>query len=1115
MFPHHKKQLLKTILYTGLTTATLAITGCGGSSEEPNRPPSANAGSDVSVSENNEVTLNVTASDSDGSVASFAWQQTDGPTITLSNTTVSSLTFTTPEVTEDTTATFSVTITDNEGLTATDTVVVNIANVNKLPTVELLVDTLDVNEETAVTIVAEGDDEDGSIASYAWSQVSGVTLELGGTSDAAVEITAPDVTENQEAVVSVTVTDNEGATATTEMTVIVVNTPVANISTLSPDFGIAGSEVTVTTNALIPANTQLMMNGVAIEAELVSDTSLTFSVPAEATTGAVTLKYQEETSNQVIFEVTENGLIAPTEDGIIVDELGTEVISDYVLVAISEDASSEAEAARLADLIGGSVVGRIEELNVWQIEVDADTIADLEAFVATLEAQATVRYAMIDSNVTGESIDWSADPDRPSQRSRNRVEEGAALYASKVSLAPSETQLLPFFMAIGISEDGIDFDVDDFDSYLESERSASNVNIYAGDFSADEVDHGIQVTGIVAAELGDGGNAGLVSALAGSHSGANIYVAGGSIAGRISKTLAQLRAGATVINWSWGVHKTGYQTCEGTAGSSNPRSAGEFAGIEKMVKDFVTTLEKDYPSAVVVSSAGNGRTDAGDANSRLPTSIESDQLIVVGAHTTQGTVFDATTTEDAYAANTCFADSTNTDVKRASYSNYGDRVDITAAGSIMGYNAEPHIFGDTDGDGFSDYSNAGTSYATPLVTATIALMQSVNPNLSPSEIKAMLRSSALPIQNDVALTSPAGTDVVTRALTATESAANAGMGARLNVEGAIQAAIDSREAETLTKGDLVNVDLGGFETSVTQTIDVVIPGDSPVFNEVDIMFIVDVSGSYKDDLSTFRSRAISLIDAFDSAGQDVKIGVSSFSDFPQSSYGSSYDYSFSLDQTLTDDPAAVVSALNNLSILSGRDYPESQLEAVYQTADAASGWREGALPVMFLATDASFHDSDNESSYPGAGFTETVARLNDQNMTVFGLQSGGTVSDVLTLTSATNGDAFSLSRNSAEVVESVLDAIDVASSNISVKMEPSGDFYDIVESIVPLGDNVSEDGVSVTGVNPGDTISFDVTFKRSFLEIFGDESHTITLRLLVNANGVAIIQEIPVVINFD
>jgi hypothetical protein len=379
----------------------------------------------------------------------------------------------------------------------------------------------------------------------------------------------------------------------------------------------------------------------------------------------------------------------------------------------------------------------------------------------------------------------------------------------------------------------------------------------------------------------------------------------------------------------------------------------------------------------------------------------------------------------------------------------------------------------------------------------------------------MLRSSALPIQNDVALTSPAGTDVVTRALTATESAANAGMGARLNVEGAIQAAIDSREAETLTKGDLVNVDLGGFETSVTQTIDVVIPGDSPVFNEVDIMFIVDVSGSYKDDLSTFRSRAISLIDAFDSAGQDVKIGVSSFSDFPQSSYGSSYDYSFSLDQTLTDDPAAVVSALNNLSILSGRDYPESQLEAVYQTADAASGWREGALPVMFLATDASFHDSDNESSYPGAGFTETVARLNDQNMTVFGLQSGGTVSDVLTLTSATNGDAFSLSRNSAEVVESVLDAIDVASSNISVKMEPSGDFYDIVESIVPLGDNVSEDGVSVTGVNPGDTISFDVTFKRSFLEIFGDESHTITLRLLVNANGVAIIQEIPVVINFD
>lgn len=1112
MYTHHKNRLLKKVICTSLATSVLTITGCGGSSDEPNRPPLANAGADISVDENTEVTLSVTASDEDGSVSSYAWQQTDGPSITLTGASSSSVTFTAPEVTEDTIATFSVTVSDDEGLTTTDNVQVTIVNVNKLPTVSLT-ETISVNEESSQTVTAEAADADGEISSYVWTQVSGVTLDLENTTGSTLEINAPAVTEDQAVVLSLTVTDNEGATTEKQLAVTVVNTPVPNIVNLSPDFGVAGTEVIVTADSMIPSNTQLKLNGISISADDVTDSQLTFKIPAEATTGAVSLNYQEEISNSVIFEVTLNGLIAQSESGIIVDELGTEVISDYILVAITKEASSDTEAARLAALIGGTVIGKIEELDVWQIEVTAETVADLEGFIATMEAESTVRYAMIDSNVTGEAVDWSADPGRPQQRERNRVEEGVALYEAKVNRSPTESQLLPFFMAIGISESGIDYDVADFDQFLESERSASNVNIYAKDMT--DAEHGTQVTGIVAAELGDSGNAGLISALSNSHSGANINVSAGSIAARISKTLAQVRAGATVINWSWGVHKEGVQTCRGTTGTNNLRSTLQFNGIKNLVNNFFDTLHKNYPNVVIASSAGNGSTDASDTNFRLPSSVISDQLIVVGAHTTQGTVLDATTTEDQWAAGYCFADSTNTDVKRASYSNYGERVDITASGSIMGYEAQEHIIEDADGDGVAEYSNWGTSYSTPLVTATVALMQSVNPNLSPAEIKGMLRSSALPIQNDVALAGVTSTAIVTRALTSSESATNVGMGARLNVEGAIQAAINSRESETLTKGDLVNVELGGFGTSVTQTIDVVIPSDSPVFNEVDIMFIVDVSGSYSDDLSTFRSRAISLIDAFDSAGQDVHIGVSSFSDFPVSPFGNSRDYAFSLDQSLTEQPELVINALNDLDILSGSDFPESQLEAVYQTADAASGWREGALPVMFLATDAHFHDSDTNASYPGAGFSETLARLDENNMTVFGLQSGGAIEDVLRLTSATGGEAFSLSRDSAEVVESVLGAIDLASSNLSVQMAPSGDFYNIVESIVPLGDSVSEDGKSVTGVNPGDTISFDVTFKRSFLEIFGDESHTITLRLLVNANDVAIIQEIPVVINFD
>ncbi len=348
MYTHHKNRLLKKIICTSLATSVLTITGCGGSTDEPNRPPLANTGADISVDVNTEVTLSVTASDEDGSVSSYAWKQTDGPSI--------------------------------------------------------------------------------------------------------------------------------GATTEKQLAVTVVNTPVPKIVNLSPDFGVAGTEVIVTADSMIPSNTQLKLNGISISADDVTDSQLTFKIPAEATTGAVSLNYQEQISNSVIFEVTLNGLIAQSESGIIADELGTEVISDYILVAITEEASSNTEAVRLAALIGGTVIGKIEELDVWQIEVTAETVADLEGFIATMEAESTVRYAMIDSNITGEAVDWSADPGRPQQRERNRVEEGVALYEAKVNRSPTESQLLPFFMAIGISESGIDYDVADFDQFLESERPSNSAS---------------------------------------------------------------------------------------------------------------------------------------------------------------------------------------------------------------------------------------------------------------------------------------------------------------------------------------------------------------------------------------------------------------------------------------------------------------------------------------------------------------------------------------------------------------------------------------------------------------------------------------------------------------
>lgn len=92
-------------------------------------------------------------------------------------------------------------------------------------------------------------------------------------------------------------------------------------------------------------------------------------------------------------------LVAPYRDSIIIDELGNEIVGQYVLVALKEESSNKLEALQLAKLIDGYVVGKIDELNVWQIEVNAESIQQLNSLVIILEKEPTVRYVMIDSNI--------------------------------------------------------------------------------------------------------------------------------------------------------------------------------------------------------------------------------------------------------------------------------------------------------------------------------------------------------------------------------------------------------------------------------------------------------------------------------------------------------------------------------------------------------------------------------------------------------------------------------------------------------------------------------------------------------------------------------------------
>lgn len=127
-----------------ILAALLLLAGCGGGGDgedaPANRSPRANAGQDQTVDAGSTVTLDGSgSSDSDGSVASYQWAQTTGPTVTLLNDDAASASFVAPMVDASVTLTFELTVTDNDGATSDpDTVSVEVQPVTMPPVTEMV-----------------------------------------------------------------------------------------------------------------------------------------------------------------------------------------------------------------------------------------------------------------------------------------------------------------------------------------------------------------------------------------------------------------------------------------------------------------------------------------------------------------------------------------------------------------------------------------------------------------------------------------------------------------------------------------------------------------------------------------------------------------------------------------------------------------------------------------------------------------------------------------------------------------------------------------------------------------------------------------------------------------
>ena len=115
-------------------------------------------------------------------------------------------------------------------------------------------------------------------------------------------------------------------------------------------------------------------------------------------------------------------------------------------------------------------------------------------------------------------------------------------------------------------------------------------------------------------------------------------------------------------------------------------------------------------------------------------------------------------------------------------------------------------------------------------------------------------------------------------------------------------------------------------------------------NSADIVFVLDVTGSMADEITSVKNNIIEFADSLSSRGVDYRLGMVTFLDLIENVYDFTPD---------------VVRFKSNVALQyahAGGDEPENSLDALYRAADFP--FRTGASRIIIWITDATYHEKN-------------------------------------------------------------------------------------------------------------------------------------------------------------
>ncbi|KDN17249.1 hyalin [Amycolatopsis rifamycinica] len=256
--------------------------------------------------------------------------------------------------------------------------------------------------------------------------------------------------------------------------------------------------------------------------------------------------------------------------------------------------------------------------------------------------------------------------------------------------------------------------------------------------------------------------------------------------------------------------------------------------------------------------------------------------------------------------------------------------------------------------------------------------------------------------------------------------------------------------------DPATVDLtlsAGQSTAVTKHVTT-----SAVPPNPDLVLLADTTGSMTGPITNVRTNAGAITGDVLAAQPTAQFGVAEYKDFTDS-------VPFKVNQGITGDTAAVQAGINQWAASGGGDFPEADLNALYELASGAVAFRPDGTRIIAWFGDAPSHDPSGGHTLAQTIDALKAAKIRVVAVNVGALDAEGQASAIATAT----GGVLLNNVPSSQVSQAILEGIKSIEVTVTPKVTtcdpqltltndpasvkvPSGDVATFTETVTAAAD---------------------------------------------------------------